>query len=150
MMNYRQQMDKIAVHLGKITKLYHECAKAQGMTYNGMMVLGALRHNQTCTQKQIAEEWGLPKQSVNTIIKKLHDDQYVEFLPGRNNKEKLVTLTDEGKVYADEALQPVLVMEERVLQHIGEEECQQFERITEKFATFFTEEFLAYAEKNRS
>ncbi len=149
-MNYRQQMDEIAVHLGKITKLYHECAKAQGMTYNGMMVLGALRHYQNCTQKRIAEEWGLPKQSVNTIIKKLHDDQYVEFLPGRNNKEKLVTFTADGKAFADKALKPVLTMEERALQRIGEEECQQLEKTIKKFAIFFTEEFLGYAEKNRS
>ncbi len=149
-MNYRQQMDEIAVHLGKITKLYHECAKAQGMTYNGMMVLGALRHYQSCTQKQIAEEWGLPKQSVNTSIKKLHDDQYVEFLPGRNNKEKLVAFTAEGKVFADKVLKPVLTIEERVLQRIGEEECQQLEKTTAKFSHFFEEEFLAHAEKYQS
>ncbi len=137
-------MDKIAVHLGKITKLYHECAKSQGMTYNSMMVLSALRQNQTYTQKQIAEEWGLPKQSVNTIIKKLHDEQYVELLPGRNNKEKLVTLTDKGKVYADKTLKPILTMEERVLARIGEEECHQLEKTTKKFVTFFTEEVYAY------
>ncbi len=149
-MNYRQQMDRITVHLGKITQLYHECARAQGMTYNGMMVLGALRHNQTCTQKQIVEQWGLPKQSVNTIIKKLHSDQYVEFLPGRNNKEKLVTFTDKGKTFADKVLKPVLTMEEGVLQRIGEEECQQLEKTTAKFSHFFEEEFLTYAEKNQS
>ncbi len=148
-MNYRQQMDRITVHLGKITQLYHECAKAQGMTYNSMMVLGALHHYQTCTQKQIAEEWGLPKQSVNSIIKKLQDKQHVEFLPGRNNKEKLVALTAKGEAYADKALQPILAMEERVLERMGEEKCRQIEKNTEKFATFFSEEFLIYAEKNR-
>ncbi len=144
MMSYRQQMDRITVHLGKITQLYHECAKAQGMTYNTMMVLGALRHHQTCTQKQIVEEWGLPKQSVNTIIKKLYNDQYVAFLPGRNNKEKLVTLTDNGKVYADKSLKPILKMEERILARFGQEECRQIEKNTEKFATYFSEEFDAY------
>ncbi len=148
-MNYRQQMDRIAVHLGKITKLYHECAKLHGMTYNHMMVLGALRHYQSCTQKQIAEEWGLPKQSVNTIIKKLHDDQYVEFLPGRNNKEKLVTFTAKGNAFADEVLKPILTMEERILARMGEEEFQQLEKTTEKFSHFFEEEFLVY-QKDKS
>ncbi len=149
-MNYRQQMDSIAVHLGKITKLYHQCAKLHGMTYNTMMVLGALRHYQTCTQKQIVEQWGLPKQSVNTIIKKLHNDQYVALLPGRNNKEKLLTFTDKGKAFTDEVLQPILAMEERVLERMGEEKCRQIEKNTEKFANFFSEEFLAYVEKKRS
>ncbi len=143
-MNYRQQMDKIAVHLTTITQLYHECAKLHGMTYNTMMVLGALRHCQTCTQKQIVEQWGLPKQSVNTIIKKLHTEQKVEFLHGRNNKEKLVQFTDKGKAFADSVLQPILAMEERVLQRIGEQECRQLENTTAKFAIFFGEEFNAY------
>ncbi len=149
-MNYRQQMDRIAVHLGKINKLYHECAKLHGMSYNTMMVLGALRHFQRCTQKQIVEEWGMPKQSVNTIIKKLHDKQHIEFLQGTNRKEKIITLTAKGKAFTDETLQPILAMEERVLERIGEENCRQLEKTTEKFATFFTEEFLAYAEKSRS
>ncbi len=148
-MNYRQQMDRIAVHLGKITKLYHECAKSQGITYNSMMVLSALRQNHTCTQKQIAEEWGLPKQSVNTIIKKLYNEQYVEFSQGTNNKEKLVALTAKGNAFADKVLQPSLVMEERVLARIGEEECHQLEKTTKKFVTFFTEEVYAY-QKDKS
>ncbi len=147
-MNYRQQMDTIAIHLGKITKLYYECAKSQGLTYNTMMVLGALRHYQICTQKQIVEEWGMPKQSVNTIIKKLFDDQYVEFLQGRNNKEKLVVLTDKGNAYADKVLKPILDIEVRVLQHIGEEDSQQLERITAKLASFFEEEFYTYQKNN--
>ncbi len=46
------------------------------------------------------------------------------------------------KVYADKALKPILTMEERILARIGEEECRQLEKTTEKFATFFTEEFL--------
>ncbi|MDG6882402.1 MarR family [Phocoenobacter uteri] len=148
-MNYRKQMDKIGIHLGKITKLYYECAKSQGLTYNTTMVLGALRHYQVCTQKQIVEEWGLPKQSVNTIIKKLFDDQYVEFSQGRNNKEKLVSFTKKGKIFADNTLQPILAMEEQVLQHIGEEECQQLEKTISKFAYFFEKEFLAY-QQNQS
>ncbi len=144
MINYREQMDKIAVHLGKITKLYHECAKSQGISYNTMMVLAALRHFQSCTQKQIVEEWGMPKQSVNTIIKKLFDDKYVEFSQGCNNKEKLVTFTHKGTAYADKVLKPILDMEVRVLQHIGEEDSQQLERITTKLAHIFEQEFLAY------
>ncbi len=143
-MNYRQQMDNIAVHITSITQLYHECAKLQGMSYNTLMVLGALRHKQNCTQKQIAQQWGLPKQSVNTIIKKLQAEQYVELLEGRNNKEKLVQFTDKGKAFADSVLEPILAMEERVLQRIGEEQSRQFENTTAKFAQFFQEEFSAY------
>ncbi|MDB1144718.1 MAG: MarR family transcriptional regulator [Alcaligenaceae bacterium] len=144
MMNYRKQMDLIAVHITTITKLYHECAKLHGMSYNTMMVLGALRHYQTCTQKQIVEQWGLPKQSVNTIVKKLHHEEHIKFLKGSNKKEKLMAFTDKGKTFADHMLKPILQMEERVLHRIGEEACQQLEKTTSKFATFFTEEFFAY------
>ncbi|MBS9779717.1 MAG: winged helix-turn-helix transcriptional regulator [Moraxellaceae bacterium] len=147
-MNYRQQMDNIIVHIGQMTKLYHDCAKSHGMSYNTMMVLGALHHYKKCTQKQISEEWGLPKQSVNTIIKKLQAEQYVELLEGRNKKEKLLIFTDKGNAYANKVLKPILAMEERVLQRIGEEQSQQFENTTAKFAQFFQEEFIAYQQSN--
>ncbi len=143
-MNYRQQMDMINIHIGKITKLYHECAKLHGISYNTMMILLALRQYQSCTQKQIAEEWGMPKQSVNTIIKKLQAEQYIEFAQGRNNKEKLVIFTDKGNAYADSVLESILDMEVRILQRIGEEDSRKLEQTTEKFAQFFQEEFIAY------
>ncbi len=110
-MNYRQQMDKIAVYFGTITKIYHECAKLHGMSYNTLMVLGALRHYQTCTQKQIVEQWAT-KQSVNTIVKKFHSEQKIEFSHGRNNKEKLVAFTDKGKAFSDSVLEPMLMGKE--------------------------------------
>lgn len=141
-MNYRQQMDNIAVHITSITQLYHECAKLQGMSYNTLMVLGALRHKQNCTQKQIAQQWGLPKQSVNTIIKKLQAEQYVELLEGRNKKEKLLIFTDKGNAYADKVLQPIMNMEERALQRMGEEDSRQFEQIMARFTTFLAEEMF--------
>lgn len=147
-MNYRQQMNLITGHINKITQLYYDCAKLNGISYNTMMILAALRNTSPCTQKHIAEGWGLPKQSVNTIVKKLHNDGYIEFSQGRNNKEKLLAFTDKGKAFANGILQPVLAMEERILQRIGEKECQQFEKTTEKFATFFSEELCAYA-KNK-
>ncbi|PIE48115.1 MAG: hypothetical protein CSA42_00590, partial [Gammaproteobacteria bacterium] len=147
-MNYRQQMDNIAVHIGTITKIYHEFAKLQGLTYNTMMVLEALRQSQPCTQKQISEEWGLPKQSVNSVIKDFAKKEYIELLAGRNKKEKLIAFTEKGKTFADSTLQPSLAMEERVLQRIGEKESRQFENTTAKFAQFFQEEFSAHQQSN--
>ncbi len=141
-MNYPQQMDNIIVHIGQMTKLYHDCAKSHGMSYNTMMVLGALHHYKKCTQKQISEEWGLPKQSVNTIIKKLQAEQYVELLEGRNKKEKLLIFTDKGNAYADKVLQPIMDMEERALQRMGEEDSRQFEQIMARFTTFLEEEMF--------
>ncbi len=146
-MNYRQQMNLITTHLGKITKLYHDCAKSQGISYNTMTVLYALHQSQPCTQKKISEEWGLPKQSVNTIIRDFQKKGYIELLTGSNKKEKLVIFTDKGNTFANEILEPILAMEERILQRIGEEESRQVENTMAKFADIFSEEFLTY-EKN--
>lgn len=141
-MNYRQQIDRISGHLGKITQLYHECAKLHGLTYNTMLVLGALRYYQSCTQKQIAEACGLPKQSVNTIVKDFQNKGYVELLAGNNKKEKLVTLTPAGQVFSDTVLEPRIAIEERVLQQIGETQCQQLSDILEQFADNFQKEVV--------
>ncbi len=145
-MNYREQMNRINAHIGKITKLYYDIAKSQGISYNAMMVLYTLEQTQSCTQKQIAEECGLPKQSVNSIIKNLHNAGHVELLTGKNKKEKLVAFTDTGKTYADEMLEPIFAIEEHVLQRMGED-SQHLERSTEKFADIFSTKFINYQDK---
>ena len=70
-MNARQQVEQMCVCLCRQEALYGEWAKAHGMSYNTVMTLYALAQARGCTQKQIAEEWLIPKQTVNTIVKEL-------------------------------------------------------------------------------
>lgn len=86
------------------TQLYEKWSKQRGITYNTVLVLCSLLSNQEhCTQKMISEQWGLPKQTVNTILKDFEAKKYVSFayMPS-DKRNKLISLTDNGKEYANE------------------------------------------------
>lgn len=86
------------------TQLYEKWSKQRGITYNTVLALCTLLSNQEhCTQKMICEQWGLPKQTVNTILKDFEKKGYVSLtsLPS-DKRNKRILLTDVGRDYANE------------------------------------------------
>ena len=120
-MNARQQVEQMCVCLCRQEALYGEWAKAHGMSYNTVMTLYALAQARGCTQKQIAEEWLIPKQTVNTIVKELERQGYVRFEAGRDLKEKLVCFTEAGRAYAESHLRDLYRIEERAMESLSQE-----------------------------
>lgn len=86
------------------TQLYEKWAKQRGITYNYVLVLCTLlNHPLHCTQKIIAQKWGVPKQTINTILKDLQNKGYVILThQPSDNRNKLILLTDNGMQYAKE------------------------------------------------
>lgn len=143
-MDYRKQMDLLTVYNCKINLLYGEWAKKQGMSYYTFTVLCELKGKEPCTQKQIAEKWQIPKQTVNTVIKDLQKKGYVDLREGRNQKEKLVVLTEMGHSFFKEAMEATNYLEEKILKKIGEKESQAIVDGFKKFSEIFEEEINNY------
>ena len=100
-MNARQQVEQMCVCLCRQEALYGEWAKAHGMSYNTIMTLYALDQARGCTQKQIAEEWLIPKQTVNTVLKEFEGQGYLELIPTREDRRaKAIRLTEAGLAFA--------------------------------------------------
>lgn len=118
-MNTRQQMETICACTCRLNELYGDWARQHGMSYNTMMVLYALDRAQAVTQRQIAAEWLIPKQTVNTVVKELERQGRVSFAAGRDQKEKLVSLTEQGKTFAAERLGDLYALEDRALASLG-------------------------------
>ncbi|SFP76645.1 DNA-binding transcriptional regulator, MarR family [Oscillibacter sp. PC13] len=139
-MHIRQQMEIINTCNCRITELYGEWAKQHGMSYHAMITLYALNQDRKCTQKQIAEEWLIPKQTVNTVVKDLERRGYLCFEPGRDQKEKLVCFTPQGKLYAAEVLEELYQMEDRVMERMGAALCQALVDSNAAFAQALADE----------
>ena len=139
-MNARQQVEQMCVCLCRQEALYGEWAKAHGMSYNTIMTMYALDQARGCTQKQIAEEWLIPKQTVNTIVKELERQGYVQFEAGRDLKEKLVRFTEAGQAYAEGYLRELYQIEERAMESLGEELRQAMVEGTQAFTDAFARE----------
>jgi len=133
-------MKELCTCLCRQEALYGEWAKAHGMSYNTIMTLYALDMAGGCTQKQITEEWLIPKQTVNTIIKDLERRGYIQFEAGRDQKEKLVCFTEEGQAYAKKHLQELYQVEDRAMEALGSQMRQALIEGTRAFTESFTQE----------
>lgn len=110
----------------KGTALYARWAYKCEVGYPELMVLYALYTREHLTQKMITEEFGLIKATVSTVIRDLKKRGLIVLKPGREDKrKKLVVVTETGKEYAENIIQPLLETEERITRKIGDERMEQ-------------------------
>ena len=111
---------------GQANGLYSSWAASKNINYYLLFVLYALDGQEAMTQKKICICTGLTKQTVNSVIRSLKEDGYVELAPGiEDRREKQVTLTDKGIAYSNELITPLREQEHRVLQIMGSDRVQQ-------------------------
>ena len=133
----------------KGTVLYTRWAAHCGIGYPELMVLYSLKTGTDLTQKQITEEVGLVKATVNTVIRDLKNRSLVILEPGRHDKrEKLVFLTEKGKQYADGIINPLLAAEERISRKIGDKRMKQTIETMELFNLLFEKELKESEQKH--
>lgn len=106
-------------HFGKllyqIDAIYDEFAKKYKVKANILWILYSLNDGNEHTQKEISENWSIPKTTLNTLIKELKKDKYIELIPIEGEKRELnIKLTLSGKKYADEILNNIYEIENKV------------------------------------
>lgn len=106
--------------LYKIDGFYAEYAKNSGVKENLLWILYALNDNKVHSQKELCETWDLPRSTVNTIMKELEDDGYVEFLQIKGEKRELQTkLTKKGIEYSSILLNGLYEIERKVFNELS-------------------------------
>ena len=117
----REQIDRYYQLWCDVTQLYEKWAKRRGITYNTVLTLCTLLSNQEhCTQKMICEQWGFPKQTVNTILKDFKKKGYVTFAYLESDKRnKLISLTDSGSEYANEISSALYALDFYAIEKMG-------------------------------
>ena len=95
-------MRRLISDTSKMDGLYYLWGRKTGISENMLTLMYALNDNKTHTQKQICEQFSIPKTTINTIVKELIEKGLIAFENGDNLKEKKLVLTKRGKIYADE------------------------------------------------
>lgn len=125
-MKLREQIKLVNIALSGTLDLYRMWAKKNNLNYNALLILYTLDDYQVCTQKQICEWWALPKQTVHGILQDFEKQGYICTMANEANKrERLISFSEEGKVYAASILNRLHEMEERAMDALGEEKRQQ-------------------------
>ena len=85
---------------GQANGLYSSWAASKNINYYLLFVLYALDGQEAVTQKKICICTGLTKQTVNSVVRSLKEDGYIELAPGlEDRREKQIILTEKGIAY---------------------------------------------------
>ncbi len=126
----RKQIAQLMTALNRINCCYAVCAQSAALKENELMILYALADGVPYSQKQICDEWGIPRTTMNTIIKewKVRGLVQLEPIPGKR-REMNILLTDAGQKLADSVLNKVFKMENAAMQETVEEFSPEFIRV---------------------
>ena len=118
---------------GEINALYHEAAVKMGVSDSVQNILYVIcEKGDCCLQSEISKLTGISRQTINSAIRKLEKDGivYLEQGKGRNT---IVCLTEKGKTYAAEKIEPLFEIENKIWNEWMAEEQQEYLRLTQKY-----------------
>lgn len=140
-MQIREQIKLVNVALSGTLDLYRIWAKKYQLNYNALVILYTLHDYKECTQKQICEWWALPKQTVHGILLDFEKKGYIKMKANMENKrEKIITFTESGELFASNVLDKLHRMEENVMMKLGEEKRKQLIESNTKYYELLKEE----------
>lgn len=131
-----QELKQLGSILSEITAVYQKFYEENHIHPIEILILYELYINDRCTQKSISVSHHLPKQTVNNFIQDYLKKEYI-FLnkdpdDGRN---KIIQLTEKGNAYLHKNLDPVLELDRKNYESIGEEEYQKLIKMNQKYLT---------------
>ena len=141
MKDYYSEIRRFMLATNKIDGAYYYFAKKIGVNENTLAVLYALDDGKPHSQKEICEEWLIPKTTISTIIRELIDIGYVNLVPGKHTKEKTIYLTEKGQNYVNKILPIVYEAEQQAMERTLQEFSSEFIEATERFSEYLCEEF---------
>lgn len=93
-------------------KIYHAVAKKFGLSDSAFWILYDLREgDKPLTQSELCQSLCQPKQTINSALKKLEADGYIELMPSRDKRSKDISLTSKGIVLANQTVDKIYALE---------------------------------------
>lgn len=119
-MEIQKEIQELNLVMSRINGMSYKWAQEHGLNAYTIKVLYSLGGSDPVTQKQICASSGMPKQTVNNIIRALEKDHLVVLRPHENDKrEKVIALTEKGEEYLKSTLIPLMDFESRVIDRMG-------------------------------
>ena len=144
----RQLMSDVNTAIIRIRAAYAAWAKENGLNYHETLIFYAMRDNPECTQKQIADSYRLPKQTVNNIVVALKKIGYIELVPAaKGGKEKVLKLTLSGQVYYDQIMEKIIEFEKMASMTMGIDRIRQMTDMAMEFGEILEESIQWQKEK---
>lgn len=123
----REMMRKFTVALNNITEAYCSDTTNMCIKESELWLLYALNTDTTNSQKQLCEEWGFSKTTVNTTIKQAEAAGYLTLtpIPGKR-REMNICLTEIGKAHAEKVLSAIHKAEDEAMHETTKRYSEEF------------------------
>lgn len=115
--------------------VYHAAAAKAGLSDCGFWILYTLQDaGHTYTQSEICAIASMPRQTVNSALKKLERDGILTLEHSEGKLRKGISLTEEGRAFSEKFITPVTAAEIRVCASFSNEEKAFLEHSFRSFA----------------
>ena len=123
--------------------LYKNLAKKFKMSDCMMWILYILREDdRAVTQSDICNLMCMPKQTVNSSLKKMEAEGYIELLNINDKRSKQVCLTEKGVDLANNTVDRIISKENNALSKMDEEEQELLINLFKKYKDLLKESFM--------
>lgn len=123
--------------------LYSNLAKKFKMSDCMLWILYILREeNKVLTQSDICNMMCIPKQTVNSSLKKMEAEGYIELLNINDKRSKQVSLTEKGLDLANNTVDIIISKENNALSKMDKEEQALFINLFKKYKDLLKESFM--------
>ncbi len=137
----QEAIERVTASLNKIDGLYYMGARKLNVKDSALSILYVLNDGKSHSQKQICEEWLIPKTTVNTIIREWQKEGIVVLSPEGHGREKTICLTEKGREQAQQILAPIYRSERAAMERTVREFSPEFITALEHFCQYLQEEF---------
>ncbi len=119
--------------MSEIDGLYHESAFRAGISDSVQRILYVVySENYHCLQSEIYKQSGVSRQTINSAVRRLEQDGIVRLEKG-TGRNTFVCLTDRGKRFAKEKIEPLYRMEKEIFGEWSTDEMALYLKLTEKY-----------------
>ena len=142
-----KHLSKKMLELNEIMKetddLYRNLAKKFKMSDCMIWILYILREDdRSVTQSDICNMMYMPKQTVNSSLKKMEAEGYIELLNINDKRSKQVCLTEKGVDLANNTVYIIISKENNALSKMDKEEQALFINLFKKYKDLLKESFM--------
>ncbi|QQQ86431.1 MarR family transcriptional regulator [Peptacetobacter hiranonis] len=147
----REIARRLMLALYKIDEIYYMNEGKKKLAYSELCVMYALDDGKPHSQREISQEWLVPKTTVNTIVKTWEKEGLLTLTPiPDKRREKYIILTESGREYAKEFMGFIYRAEEKALKRTLDKYSDEFIKGLEFFGESLKEAFDEEFEKEEA
>lgn len=103
------------------------------LNYSLWMVLYVIKHAESCSQIEIAQQLKISQPAITKRIATLEHEGFIEIIPTPNKREKIVSLSEKGLSIFSIGEREIQLLEARYSQGLSAEQIEQTKQVLQLF-----------------